>query len=92
MSQTFYDRPESAGLDFPYSLEAEQSVLGAVLVDSSCLTEVLDNLRPGAFHRQEHARLFEIILRLFTTGRPVDFVTVLEQACREDVFPSEREA
>jgi len=37
-------------------------------------------------------RLFEIMLRLFTTGQPVDFVTVLEAACREDVFPSEAEA
>ena len=92
MSQLFYDRPEIAGLDLPYSLEAEQSVLGAVLVDSSCLTVVLDSLRPGAFYRHEHTRLFDVMLKLFTTGRPVDFVTVLEQACREDIFPSDAEA
>ena len=93
MAEIFYDhRPELAGLELPYSLEAEQSVLGAVLLDSSCLSAVLDSLRPGAFYRQEHMRLFEIMLRLFTTGQPVDFVTVLEAACREDVFPSEAEA
>jgi len=90
-SQSFYDRGEITGA-LPFSLEAEQSVLGAVLVDSSCLAVVLDELRPSNFYREEHARLFEIMIRLFTTGSPIDFVTVLEAACREDVFPSESEA
>ncbi|MCL2857532.1 MAG: replicative DNA helicase [Oscillospiraceae bacterium] len=94
MAQTYYDNAftQVAGDQLPYSLEAEQSVLGAVLVDSGCLALVLDNLRPGAFYRPEHERLFEIMLRLFTTGQPVDFVTVLDLACREEVFPSESEA
>ena len=94
MAQTYYDYAnlQTAGEQLPYSLEAEQSVLGAVLVDSGCLALVLDNLRPSAFYRPEHARLFELMLRLFTTGMPVDFVTVLELACREEVFPTESEA
>jgi len=87
------DRPTDL-LDqaLPYSLEAEQSVLGAVLVDASCLSVVLDNLRPSNFYREEHQKIFEIMLHLFTTAQPVDFVTVLEQVCRENVFPSEADA
>lgn len=94
MSQSFYDHTGQgfAEAEPPYSLEAEQSVLGAVLVDSACLALVLDSLRPSAFYRTEHARLFEVILRLFTTGMPVDFVTVLEAACREEIFPTDAEA
>ncbi len=76
----------------PYSLEAEQSVLGAVLYEPSCLGLVLDTLRPGHFYREEHRRTFEIMLRLFTTARPVDYVTVLEQCCREKVFESDGDA
>ena len=93
MSQQFTDRTTDL-LDqtLPYSLEAEQSVLGAVLVDASCLSVVLDSLRPGNFYREEHQKIFEIMLQLFTTAQPVDFVTVLEQVCRENVFPDEADA
>jgi replicative DNA helicase len=87
----FQDQSDYAA-EPPYSLEAEQSVLGAVLVDPLSLSVVLDSLKPGSFYREEHARLFEIMLRLFTTARPVDFVTVLELACRENVFASEADA
>ncbi|MGI6404599.1 MAG: replicative DNA helicase [Oscillospiraceae bacterium] len=93
MSQQFTDHPTGL-LDqaLPYSLEAEQSVLGAVLVDASCLSVVLDNLRPSNFYREEHQKIFEIMLQLFTTAQPVDFVTVLEQVCRENIFPTEADA
>ncbi len=93
MSQQFTDHTTGL-LDqaLPYSLEAEQSVLGAVLVDASCLSVVLDNLRPSNFYREEHQKIFEIMLQLFTTAQPVDFVTVLEQVCRENIFPTEADA
>jgi len=87
-AQTF----DLTGYDLPYSLEAEQSVLGAVLVDPACLSVVLESLRPSSFYRKQHQGIFDIILRLFTTAKPVDFVTVLEQVCREDIFPSEADA
>jgi len=78
--------------DLPYNLEAEQSVLGAVLVDSGCIAVVLDELRPESFYRPEHAALFEIMVRLFTTAQPIDYVTVLDLARREEVFQSEADA
>ena len=64
----------------PYQLEAEQSVLGAILVDSTCLSMVMDEIRPESFHRPEHVRIFEIMVRLFTTAQPIDHVTVLDHA------------
>lgn len=84
--------PELSGMSLPFNLEAEQSVLGAILVDATCLPVVMDDLRVENFYRPENARLFEIILALFTTAQPIDFVTVLDKACAENVFPSDSDA
>lgn len=80
------------GQDLPYNLEAEQSVLGAVLVDSGCISAVMDYVRPESFYRQENARLFEIMVRLFAGGQVIDHVTVLEQALSERVFENDADA
>ncbi|MFV0399707.1 MAG: replicative DNA helicase [Oscillospiraceae bacterium] len=84
--------PELLAQELPYSLEAEQSVLGAVLVDSGCLALVLDQLRPESFYRQENGRIFEIMTNLFTTAQPVDHVTVLDHVVVERVFEQEADA
>ena len=80
------------GVDMPYSLEAEQSVLGAVLVEPGCLSELVEKLRAESFYRPQHRALFSEMVRMFTTGEPVDFVTVLEAAKEAEIFPSEQEA
>ena len=68
------------GMNLPFSPEAEQSVLGAILLDSSCLDRVAEILpRPDYFHQVNHALIYAAMLDMFTTGRPVDFVTVLEK-------------
>jgi replicative DNA helicase len=80
------------GQDLPYNLEAEQSILGAVLVDSGCLTAVMDYVRPESFYRQENARIFEIMIRLFVAGQVIDHITILEQVLGERVFENEADA
>lgn len=75
------------GLNLPYSLEAEQSVLGAVLLDSSCLDRVAEFLpRPDYFHLENHRMIYEVMLDMFTVGLPVDYVTVLERLKKEERF------
>ena len=49
----------------PYSLEAEQSVLGAVLIDSSCLSSVLEYVRAESFFLEQHQNLFSIFVAMF---------------------------
>ncbi len=67
------------GLSLPFSSEAEQSVLGAVLLDSSCLDRVTEILpRSEFFYQVSNRMIYEAMLMLFTAGKPVDFVTVLE--------------
>ena len=68
------------GMNLPFSPEAEQSVLGAILLDSSCLDRVAEILpRPEYFHQVNHVLIYTAMLEMFTIGQPVDFVTVLEK-------------
>ena len=77
------DNPLLLGMDLPYSMEAEQSVLGAVLVEPGCLSELVERLRPDSFYRPQHKALFNEMVRMFTSGEPVDFITLLEAAKEE---------
>ena len=86
------DNPLLLGMDLPYSMEAEQSVLGAVLVEPGCLSELVERLRPDSFYRPQHKALFSEMVRMFTAGEPVDFITLLEAAKEEEIFQSEQEA
>lgn len=79
-------------VNMPYNLEAEQSVLGAVLVEPSCISRVLEILRPEAFYRPQHQEIYTVMTQMFTTGQTMDFVTVLDQVKADRVFPSDQEA
>ena len=75
------------GLNLPYSPEAEQSVLGAVLLESQCLDRVAEILpRPEYFYLANHRMIYAAMLEMFTLGQPVDFVTVLEKLKQEEGF------
>lgn len=78
--------------ELPYSLEAEQSVLGALLIDADCIALTMQYLKPESFYRQQHRRIFSVILRMFVAAESIDFVTVLEKVCREEVFPTDQDA
>ena len=62
----------------PQSLEAEQSVLGAILIDRETIIEVAEFLRPEDFYRQAHGTIYRAMLDLFERGEPVDIVTTSE--------------
>jgi replicative DNA helicase len=62
----------------PQSLEAEQSVLGAILIDRDAVVEVAEFLRPADFYRQANGKIFEAVLDLFERREPIDIVTVSE--------------
>ena len=75
----------------PFSLEAEQSVLGAALLDSGCVPELVRLVRPEFFYREQHRKIFEVISAKFTLGEPIDIVTVMEAAVREEIFSTPEE-
>ena len=66
----------------PHNLEAEQSVLGALLIDRNALSEVSGRLKPDSFYLEKHREIFEAIMVLFEDSLPVDVVTVAEILAR----------
>ena len=63
----------------PHSLEAEQSVLGSMLIDARCIPDVLTVLRPGDFYLEANRDIYETILTMFNYAQAIDPVTVLDQ-------------
>ncbi|MCX7615721.1 MAG: replicative DNA helicase, partial [Clostridiales bacterium] len=64
----------------PHSLEAEQAVLGAMLIDPVCVPDVVEILNPSDFYIDENRVIFETIYSMFaTSGKKVDPVTVIEE-------------
>jgi replicative DNA helicase len=62
----------------PHSIEAEQSVLGGLLLDNQAWDKIGDVLSVDDFYRDDHRRIFRHIARLIEQGRPADVVTVAE--------------
>jgi replicative DNA helicase len=60
----------------PQNLEAEQSVLGSMLLDRDAIARVVEALRPEDFYRDLHRTIFQAMLELFERGEPVDLITV----------------
>lgn len=80
------------GVEMPYSLEAEQSILGAILVDPSCISTLAEKIQPDCFYRPQHQALYTEIIKMFTVGSTIDFVTVLNAAEEASIFESSQEA
>lgn len=63
----------------PQAIELEQSVLGALLIDSRSALEVIDVLFPEAFYKSNHKNIYKSIAYLFRNNEPIDILTVCEQ-------------
>ncbi|NBS64386.1 MAG: replicative DNA helicase [Betaproteobacteria bacterium] len=71
--------PEIAALRTPpHSTEAEQAVLGGLMLDNTAFDRVADLLREGDFYRHDHRLIWQQIARLIERSQPADVVTVLE--------------
>ncbi len=63
----------------PQSLEAEQSVLGSILIDSRCLADVIGIVKPEDFYLQQNREIYEAIYTMFNFSQTIDPVTVLDK-------------
>ena len=70
----------------PHSLEAEQAVLGSMLIDADCIKDVMDKLQPEDFYIRQNRDIFETIYTMFSYSRPVDGVTVAEEMQKNGTF------
>ncbi len=63
----------------PHSLEAEQAVLGSMLIDSRCVAEVIGILRPDDFFLKQNKEIYETSYTMFNFSETIDPVTVLDK-------------
>ena len=77
------------GLGLPYSLEAEQSVLGAILLEPDQINTVADTLKVEYFFLPEHRSIYSVMLQKMNLNQRIDLVTVLESLKAEGFFSSE---
>ena len=68
----------------PQNIEAEQAVLGAMLIKKEAIAEVSQLLKPSDFYREAHRIVYETMLELFNRNEAVDLITVTEQLRKND--------
>ena len=70
----------------PHSTEAEQSVLGSMLIDARCVPEVIEALKPEDFYLRTNREIYETIYSMFNFSLTIDPVTVLEHMKQNGVY------
>lgn len=70
----------------PQSTEAEQSVIGSMIIDKSAIAQVLEKLKEEDFYRDGHKVLYKSIREMFQKDMPVDLLTILEHLKSTDML------
>ena len=73
-------------INMPFSLEAEQAVLGSILVDSACLSQAAVYINPESFYLPQHQAIFAAMLLADSTGSKIDPLIILEQLVQQGVY------
>ena len=67
----------------PNNLDAEQAVLGCLLIDNECQTELMYQLSVDNFYTDAHKTIFEAMQKIYQRNIPIDFITLTEELERE---------
>jgi replicative DNA helicase len=60
----------------PHNLEAEQAILGGILINNDAMNQIMDILSPDDFYREAHMSVFEGMAELYNLGEPIDMITL----------------
>ena len=71
----------------PHSIEAEQSVIGSMLMDKEAIIAASEIVTARDFYQQQYGIMFETMVELFNEGKPVDLVTLQDRLKEKDVPP-----
>ncbi|MBR4035913.1 MAG: replicative DNA helicase [Oscillospiraceae bacterium] len=83
---------EGLGINQPFSIEAEQAVLGAAIIDPELVSAIVEQVRAEYFYVKQNRLIFNEILTLFMANTPSDFVTVVDAVLSAKIFSDENEA
>ena len=70
----------------PHSVEAEQAVLGSILIDSRCMMDIIGIIRPEDFYLQQNREIYATVYSMFNLAQSIDPVTVLEKMRETGVY------
>lgn len=76
----------------PFSLEAEQSVLGAAIIDPNRIPDIMELMKPEYFYRRQHSDIYAVLVRMFSVGMNIDIVTILDNVRKEGIFDTPEDA
>jgi replicative DNA helicase len=72
---------------FPHSTEAEQSVIGSMIMDKDAIVAASETVTSEDFYEQRYGVLYDAMLELFNEGKPVDLITLQNKLKEKDVPP-----
>lgn len=70
----------------PYSVEAEQAVLGAVIIDPKCLNEIAVQMKTEYFYIPQHREIYSAMSAMYELSQTIDFVSLLEKLKSDGVY------
>ncbi|MBQ4102761.1 MAG: replicative DNA helicase [Oscillospiraceae bacterium] len=85
--QDFYQN-----LSTPHAIEAEQSVLGAVIIEPSCIQDLIQTLTPACFFKPLNGAIFGVMSQMFANSITIDIVSLIDACLQAGVFEQEKDA
>ncbi len=70
----------------PYAIEAEQSVLGSILLDKDLIIVVIDIVNKDDFYSEQNAEIYDVMLSLFKNNEPIDLITIVNELRRRNLL------
>ena len=70
----------------PHNLEAEQAVLGCILIDGQAQADILGMMREEDFYSNSHREIFAVMMKIYQKSIPVDFVTLSDQLDKDNIL------
>ena len=74
------------GAGLPYDVDAEQAVIGSILIDPSCINEVITQIKDEYFYIPQHREIYKILVDMTNDNLRIDFVTILDKLKKEGVY------
>ena len=74
------------GARLPYSVEAEQAVLGSIIIDPKCLNDVATSIKAEYFYIPQHREIYATLAEMYEFSQTIDFISLLEKLKRDGVY------
>ena len=70
----------------PHNTEAEQAIVGGILINNDSMNQIMDILSPEDFYRETHAAIFNAMVELYNQGQPIDIITLSQFLKKKDLL------